>query len=580
MKLESIATIKHQDHLRENMYTVSVFEAKNNGQDFVLKTYNKTQTTELYGDSGLFVGRSILSMAQEDQRDHVFHAFQRVWRTGIPAHHQPPGYKEEKPGRFFEKFIYRLSNGDIAVIYSNRPVHAVFKNMLKITKEFLSLIAHSFEGFNFTIANDYKITDINQSLREHSPHDIIGKNCFTVIHGLDSPCSWCIREKVLAGNPASFEIQSPKNNRWYCYVISPSVDITGKISAQQVIAIDINDRKITEERLLQEKNVAQSVTIKRYGLDKIVGQSRQILEIFAIIKNVAALDISVLICGESGTGKELVARAIHNLGKRKNNVFLPVNCGGIPENLVESEFFGYKKGAFSCANTDKAGFLEIADRGTLFLDEVGEIDSKMQVKLLRSLNGDGYTPLGSNLPVKTNLRIICATNENVQNLLKTGRLRPDFFYRINVVLIKLPPLRERRDDISLLANHFFKKLKTDGSSAHLPSHVVQALLEYDWPGNVRELQNVIYRYVALNRLDFAESYSAGESEKEESSVGECIGESPSISLRELMEEYERKTIIHHLEKNQWQRGKVATILKISRKTLYKKITKLGISNNP
>ncbi len=211
---------------------------------------------------------------------------------------------------------------------------------------------------------------------------------------------------MLSGETVSFDFQNPKGNRWYHYIGTPQKDSNGKVTAMQFIAIDIHERKTQEDTLtkakdhLQQENLLlKSTTIHRYGFDNIIGQSLQMQEIYSLILEIASSDASVLIYGESGTGKELVANAIHSLGERKEKSFLPVNCGGIPENLVESEFFGYKKGAFTGANIDKSGFLEIADGGTLFLDEIGEINENMQVKLLRAIDGNGYAPLGGNLPV-------------------------------------------------------------------------------------------------------------------------------------------------------------------------------------
>ena len=282
----------------------------------------------------------------------------------------------------------------------------------------------------------------------------------------------------------------------------------------------------------------------------------------------------MIIFGESGTGKELVADAIHNLGKNKERPFVPVNCGGIPENLVESEFFGFKKGAFTGANIDKSGFLEIAHNGTLFLDEIGELNQNMQVKLLRAIDGDGFTPLGSNKPIKPRIRIISATNRDLKELVSKGKMRSDFYFRINVVPIYLPALRERRQDIPLLIYHFLRRFSKDRNLPHIPPHIMNALEDHDWPGNVRELQNIVHRYVALNRLDvfngFLRKEPAGIMEELPQPAGEFK------SLQDAMAAYEKKILSDHLNRYQWRQSRVAKILGINRKTLYYKIRKHGL----
>lgn len=261
-----------------------------------------------------------------------------------------------------------------------------------------------------------------------------------------------------------------------------------------------------------------------------------------------SFDASVLIYGESGTGKELVAGAIHNLGKRKDQFFLPVNCGGIPDNLIEGKFFGYKKGAFTGANIDKSGFLEVADKGSLFLNEIGEINLNMQAKLLRAIDGDGHIPLGSSMPVKTDVRIIAVTNKNLEVLVKNGLMGSAFFYRINVIPIYLPPLRKRKEDISLLIYHFLKKFSSGKTFPHIPSQIMTALENHDWPGNVRELQNIIHRYVALNRLDVFGSLATASDGKETISEEEPGPDDEVLDLQDAIQNYEKKVITTCLKK--------------------------------
>jgi transcriptional regulator with PAS, ATPase and Fis domain len=224
--------------------------------------------------------------------------------------------------------------------------------------------------------------------------------------------------------------------------------------------------------------------------------------VYDLILKASASNASVIIFGESGSGKELVARAIHQLSDRRTGNFVAVNCGAIPKDLMEREFFGHLKGAFTGANADKGGFLDSADGGTLFLDEIGEIKQEIQVKLLRVLDGVGYTPLGGIKLKKSNFRVIAATNRDLVKLVKGGRMREDFFYRIRILPIQLPPLRERKEDIPLLIDHFLAVLaKGKQGPMHLPVRVREAMETYNWPGNVRELQNVLHTYITLGKLD-------------------------------------------------------------------------------
>lgn len=446
-------------------------------------------------------------------------------------------------------------------------------------------IVNDYKGFIYTVSKDYKIEFMNKTLIDHIGKDATGSDCFNLIHGLDEKCRWCVGDRVLSGETANFECKSPKDNRWYYYVSTPMVNSQNEIAAQQLIAIDIHDRKQKEEwleekrqQLKQENLLLKHAAINQYGLDEIVGQSNKMKEVYNLILEVASSDASILIYGESGTGKELVANAIHNLSANTARPFLPVNCGGIPDTLIESEFFGYKKGAFTGAHIDKAGFIEIVDGGTLFLDEIGDINLNMQVKLLRAIDGDGYTPLGGNQVIKPKVRIISATNRDLNDLVAKGLMRTDFFYRINVVPVYLPPLRERRDDISLLIYHFLKKFSSAKSLPHIPPKIMNELEQYNWPGNVRELQNIIHRYVTLNSLDVFNSFLSTEWVEDASEKIFPDLDDQLTDLQDAMEHYEKKILLHYLKKNKWNQSKAAASLGINRKTLYSKIKKHGITN--
>ena len=230
--------------------------------------------------------------------------------------------------------------------------------------------------------------------------------------------------------------------------------------------------------------------------DFIVGNSPLILELKKLLTKVSDTDASILILGESGTGKELVARAIHNLSSRSSNNFIPVNCGAIPKDLLESELFGHKKGAFTGAYSDRKGRFHLADKGTIFLDEIGDMQLDMQVKLLRVLQEKVVDPVGSNSPVNVDVRVVAATHQNIESLIKEGKFREDLYYRINVIPIEIPPLRSRIEDIDLLINKFIEK-----NTIHFDDSVIAYLKAYHWPGNIRELINFIQRIKAITNTN-------------------------------------------------------------------------------
>ena len=328
--------------------------------------------------------------------------------------------------------------------------------------------------------------------------------------------------------------------------------------------------------LRKENLLLKSGMQKRYGFGQIVGKSTVMQEVYNQIIEAGASDANVIVYGESGTGKELASRAIHDISDRSGRPFISVNCGAVPEHLLESEFFGYKKGAFTGAYANKAGYMEQADGGTLFLDEIGEIGLHMQVKLLRAIEGNGFTPVGGMEVIKPDVRIIAATNRDLLQQVNDGRMRKDFFYRIHIIPIDLPPLRKRREDIPLLVQHFLHQKGQEEKKARLFStNVMHSLEKYDWPGNVRELQNVLHRFITLHRLDFG--HGTVETPKEKPASPLKDDEIRDEGLRQLVEGYERDMIQAALERNRWNRTKTAAMLKINRKTLFKKIKLYGLN---
>ncbi|MBW2248551.1 MAG: sigma-54-dependent Fis family transcriptional regulator [Deltaproteobacteria bacterium] len=297
-------------------------------------------------------------------------------------------------------------------------------------------------------------------------------------------------------------------------------------------------------------------------------------EVYELILKAAVTDANVIVYGESGTGKEMVAGEIHEMGDRKGKKFVPVHCGAIPENLMESEFFGYRKGAFTGANADKSGYFDIADGGTLFLDELGEISLNMQVKLLRVLESKGYTPVGANQEKNSDVRIIAATNRNLEKQIEKGLMREDFFYRIHILPINLPPLRKRREDIPLLVDYFINLFAKGKSTRPLSGKMHEVLLNYSWPGNVRELQNVIYRYLTLNQFDIIPRTETEDSESDEAT--KAYANKKNISFRKATENFEKNLLVEVLEANQWHREKAAASLELPPRTFYRKIKRHGL----
>jgi PAS domain S-box-containing protein len=346
---------------------------------------------------------------------------------------------------------------------------------------------------------------------------------------------------------------------------------------------DVTGSKLKEVSLEQEKerlsleNIKLKASIReRYRFGRIIGKSAVMQKVYEQIISAAGSRANVIVYGESGTGKELVAKEIHDMSERRGNEFVTVHCGAIPETLLESEFFGYLKGAFTGAYIDKHGYLDLANRGTLFLDEVGELGLNIQVKLLRAIEGGGYTPVGSSKIKQSDIRIIAATNRDLMEQVNRKAVRPDFFYRIHVLPITLPPLRERKEDIPLLVEHFIALYRQEDGPFRLPEKVMEALYGYNWPGNVRELQNVIQRYLTEKKLEFLSSTYSGSPPVESPAVDPKNYEGESLSS--VLEAFEKQFISETLKSQKWKKTKTATLLGVSRKTLFRKMKQHGLES--
>ncbi len=330
------------------------------------------------------------------------------------------------------------------------------------------------------------------------------------------------------------------------------------------------------EHLRRENVNLRSSMRDRYRFGNILGKSPAMQEVYGLILDAGGSSANVVIYGESGTGKELVARAIHEAGGPSSRAFVTVNCAAIPENLLESEFFGHKKGAFTGAYADKQGYLDLANGGTLFLDEVGELSTQLQAKLLRAVEGRGYSPVGSNRTRTSDFRIIAATHRDLTDLARKGRMREDFFYRIHIIPIRLPPLRNRKDDIPLLVEHFLRVYAGEREVPSIPGRVLESLVDYDWPGNVRELQNAIQRYVAVGRLDIPVPASLapdGADGMKPEKVTQADGR--RSRLKEDIERLERQSLREALQRHGGNKSRTAEALGISRKTLFRKLKRYG-----
>jgi len=351
-------------------------------------------------------------------------------------------------------------------------------------------------------------------------------------------------------------------------VLSTLSDITESRLKQMAI-------KEEAESLRKEVDFLKVNAKDRYRFGEIVGKSKAMQQVYELIQQASATDASVIIQGESGTGKEMVSKEIHRLCDRRDKPFVPVNCGAIPEHLVESEFFGFKKGAFTGAYQDKKGYLDQADGGVLFLDEVGEIGLNMQVKLLRAIDEGGFTPLGGSGVRKPDIRLIAASNRSLPDMVKSGAMRKDFYYRINIIPIYLPPLRERKEDLTLLIDFFIEKFAGDEPVAPLTGKVIDLFYSYDWPGNIRELQNIITRYISLKTIDFVRELPSADLEAENQTADVSLN-GRQIDLPAAIEILEKRLIRDALVRSHWHRGKAATLLNIDRKTLYVKLKKYNI----
>ena len=372
------------------------------------------------------------------------------------------------------------------------------------------------------------------------------------------------------------------SNRITTEFSAADLPIVTAFAAQAAIAIE--NAKLHGEVMLSRENLARENLelmerlSEKYEFSGIIGKSKPMQEIFSTIKKIAPLDSTVLINGETGTGKELIARAVHFNGPRKKKKLVTINCGAMPLELLESELFGHKRGAFTGATSDKAGLFETANGGTIFLDEIGDMPQPLQVKLLRSLQEGEIRRVGENLPRKVDVRVIAATNRDLGEDIRSGRFRQDLFYRLNVVPITIPPLRERSEDILPLINHFLQKYssKMEKEDVGIAPSAVKVLFGFEWTGNVRELENTIERALALSGDSkiLTEDHFP-QLEKEIAALDDLERHK---SLKQKLKAVEKQILIDTLEKTKGNITKAAEILEVTRQHLHNKIKQYDISH--
>jgi DNA-binding NtrC family response regulator len=334
-------------------------------------------------------------------------------------------------------------------------------------------------------------------------------------------------------------------------------------------ATSLHDERLQHEQLKEQVR-------SQYSFSNIIGKSKKMRELFELVEAVAASDANILIQGENGTGKELIANALHVRSNRAKGPFIKINCAAIPKDLIESELFGYKKGAFTGAITDKIGLLEAASGGSLMLDEIGEMPSFLQTKLLRVLQEREYRPVGSDRTVKVDFRLICATNIDLDTALREGRLREDLYFRINTITVRVPPLRERAEDVPLLCTHLIEKFneRYRKQVKAISPAAYRLLIRNRWPGNVRELENALERAVLVTKGAEVQPTDLPETLRDEAAANPEFLVPPHHSLAEI----EKMAILQTLQRTNWNKQEAAHILGLYRPTLYSKMRKHGIED--
>ena len=421
----------------------------------------------------------------------------------------------------------------------------------------------------FTVDSNWHITSFNQAAEEITGipcEKALGQKCSDILRADVCETDCALRETMGTGKPIinkAVHIVDAKGER---HAIAISTALLKDESGKVIGGVEtFRDMSLVEELRKEIEG--------RYSFEDIISQNHRMQSLFSILPNISESDCTVLIEGDSGTGKELFARAIHNLSFHKDKPFVAVSCGALPDTLLESELFGYKAGAFTDAKKDKPGRFTIAEGGTIFLDEIGDVSAAVQVRLLRVLQERTYEPLGAVASVNTDVRVITATNKKLSELVEKGQFREDLYYRINVMKLELPLLRERKDDIPLLVNHFisrFNRLRSKNISC-VTDEVLATLLAYDYPGNVRELENIIEHCFVLCQGEVIEKKHLPTSVCPNPNVNEVkTGEIKTLKQMEIF------LIIEALRRNEGNKTAAAKELGIDKSTLFRKMKAFDI----
>jgi DNA-binding NtrC family response regulator len=441
------------------------------------------------------------------------------------------------------------------------------------------------ESLKMILKNDYEVflaknaEEAFLQVKTHSPDLILLDIILPDLDGLK------VLEKIRQNDPDMIVIMITATK-----TVKTAVEAM-KLGANDYVTkpFDVDELRLIITRSLSTKALEQEVKYRREEMDKnfdfgnIIGKSKLMKEIFKVVKQIADSKSTALIMGESGTGKELISRAIHYNSNRKTFPFVTINCAAIPETLIESELFGHEKGAFTNAIERKLGRFEVAHQGTLFLDEIGELSLATQAKILRFLEEREFNRVGGSKTIKVDVRLITATNKDLNQLIKKGSFREDLYYRINVVPIVIPPLRERKEDIPMLIDHFIIKFNGENNKnvKGISKEALDLIMQYEWPGNVRELENLVERVIALTSN---ESIQLNELPLSFKNIPKINGLKESVlegkvSFIKAEKDFEREVILDALKKTNYIQSHAAEILGISRRILKYKMDKLGINQN-
>lgn len=492
---------------------------------------------------------------------------------------------------FATNFLTRRLN------FSRQIAEQSQRDLSRLDQEQRALINGLQDGV-ISVALDETIANLNQAARDLlciNEVNVVGKPLSKILKELDPQSDTRKAPGPLESRELEFTPSGAEKPVRLCYQGSPVFNETGQQTGMIFIFKDITKLHSIEEQLKMQERMAELLAQKeaprfaaRTKLNNFVGESPIMQKVFNLIERVSTSDATVLISGESGTGKELVARAIHLGSGRANSPFVPVNCGAIPENLIESELFGHKKGSFTGADADSLGLFRQADRGTIFLDEIGELPLNMQTKLLRALQEKKVRPIGGERDIPINVRVIAATNRNLKREIEAGNFREDLYYRLNVINIQLPALRERKEDIPLLVNSILRGLVKSGVTPVVPPATMQLLLNYRYPGNVRELENILERALVLggevilpdhlpDSIQEQESQPAPAAHQPETQIiiDETI-EFP-VNLDEVLASIERRYLEIALVRSRGIKKRAAELLGMNFRSFRYRLQKFGIN---